>query len=136
VVSRPTEPNGGESGYALLTALLVIFLLSIALSLLAASLQLRMRIVREDAETVILSGLSDAAVAEAVANLAASAYYSGSPEHTFGDGKITSTVEPESPGLFNVVATATYAGRKRAVQVEIFRAPGVAHVRRWRRLAS
>ncbi len=125
-----------ESGYALLTALLVIFLLSIALSLLAASLQLRMRIVREDAETVILSGLSDAAVAEAVANLAASAYYSGSPEHTFGDGKIASTVEPESPGLFNVVATATYAGRKRAVQVEIFRAPGVAHVRRWRRLAS
>ena len=59
--------------------------------------QLRMRIVREDAETVILSGLSDAAVAEAVANLAASAYYSGSPEHTFGDGKIASTVEPESP---------------------------------------
>jgi len=137
LVKRASGGNRGESGYALLTALLVIFLLSIALSLLAASLQLRMRIVREDAETVILSGLSDAAVAEAVANLAASGYYySGSPEHTFGDGKITSTVEPESPGLYNVVATATYAGRKRAVEVEIFRAPGVARVRRWRRLAS
>jgi hypothetical protein len=33
-----------------------------------------------------------------------------------------------------VVATATYAGRKRTVEAEVFRAPGVARVSRWRRL--
>jgi type II secretory pathway pseudopilin PulG len=129
------RPAGkAESGFALLTALLVIFLLSIALALLAASLQIRMRLVREDAETVILSGLADAAVAEAVANLAQSASYSGTPVHDFGQGKIQSQVQPVSPGIFDVVATATYAGRTRAVEAEVFRAPGVARVRRWRRL--
>jgi hypothetical protein len=124
----------GEAGYALLTAALVIFLLSVALGLLAGSLQLRLRLVREDAESVILSALSDAAVAEAVANLAQSADYPGSPEHAFGGGKIASRVTPASPGIFDVIATATYGSRHRTVQAEVFRAPGTARVRSWRRL--
>lgn len=123
----------GESGFALMMALVVILLLSIALGLLAASLQLRLRLVREDAESVILSALSDAAVAEAVANLARSAYYSGSPEHAFGGGKIASRVEPAGAGIFEVIATAGFAGRTRTVEAEVIRAPGTARVRRWRR---
>ena len=125
-----------EAGFALLMALLVLFLLAIALSLLATSLQIRMRLAREDAESVILGGLSDAAVAESLANLAQSAYYSGSPAHDFGDGKIGSEVTPVSPGVFNVVATATYASRKRAVQALVVRGPGYARVQRWRRLTG
>lgn len=126
----------GEAGFGLLTALMVLFLLSVALTLLAGSLQLRMRLVREDAQTVILTALSDAAVAEAVANLAQDAGYRGAPEHEFGQGTIaTEVTQPHGPGLFDVVATASYAGRKRKVEAEVFRAPGaVAHVRRWRRL--
>lgn len=125
----------GEAGYALLTALLVLFLVSIALSLLAASLQVRMRLVKQDGETVILTALADAAVAEAVANLAHTPNYKGSPERKFGDGKIASEVTSLGPGLYDVVATARYADRKRVVQAEVFRAPGgIARVRRWRRL--
>ena len=124
----------GEAGYALLTATLVIFLLSIALGLLAESLQLRLRLVREDGESVILSALADAAVAEAVANLAQSASYSGSPEHEFGGGEISSQATSMGPGLFEVTATATYRNRKRMVEAEVFRASGTARVRRWRRL--
>jgi len=124
----------GESGYALLTSLLVIFLLSIALALLGGSLQLRMRLVREDGQSVILSALSDAAVAEALANLAQSASYSGSPEHGFGGGKIASEVEPLGLGIFEVTATARYASRTRVVEAEVLRAPGIARVRRWHRL--
>jgi hypothetical protein len=124
----------GESGYAVMMALVVILLLSIALDLLAASLQLRLRLVREDAESVILSALSDAAVAEAAANLAQSAYYSGSPEHEFGGGKIASRVQPASSGIFEVIATSAYAGRTRTVEAEVVRAPGTARVRRWRRV--
>ena len=123
-----------ESGFALLSALLVIFLLSIALGLLAASLQIRLRLVREDAESVILTALSDAAVAEAVANLARSASYSGSPEREYGGGKIASQVTQLSPGIYKVTATAAYSSRRREVEAEVVRAPGTARVRRWRRL--
>jgi len=123
-----------ESGFALLSALLVIFLLSIALGLLAASLQIRLRLVREDAESVILTALSDAAVAEAVANLARSASYSGSPEREYGGGKIASQVTQLSPGIYKVTATAAYSSRRREVEAEVVRAPGTARVRRWLRL--
>ncbi|HKI06614.1 MAG TPA: hypothetical protein VKK31_31850 [Thermoanaerobaculia bacterium] len=120
-----------ESGYAVLTSLLVIFLLAVALALLAGSLQLRMRLARQDGQSVILSALSDAAVAEAVANLARSASYSGSPKHEFGGGVIASEATSVGSGVFRVVATAKYAQRERVVEVEVFRAPGVARVHRW-----
>ena len=112
----------------------MIFLLSIALALLAASLQLRMRLVREDAQTVILTALSDAAVAETLANLVQSPDYPGAPEHELGQGTISTKVESLGPGLYDVIAVAKYSGRTRTVEAEIFRAPGIAHVRRWRRL--
>jgi type II secretory pathway pseudopilin PulG len=125
----------GESGYALLTALVVILLLAIALGLLAGSLQLRLRLVREDAENVLLSALSDAAVAETLAHLTQSPDYPGSPEREFGGGKIASRVLPLGAGFYNVVATATYGYRTRTVEAEVFRPPGkTARVRRWRRL--
>ncbi|MBW8874073.1 MAG: hypothetical protein JF614_03855 [Acidobacteria bacterium] len=128
------RPRRGEAGFGLLMALMVVLLLSIALALLAASLQLRMRLVREDAQTVVLTALADAAVAEAVANLAQNPGYAGAPAHDFGHGKIATQVNSLGPGLFDVVATATYAGRARTVEAEVFRAPGIARVRRWRRL--
>jgi hypothetical protein len=134
VVTELKSFRRGEAGYGLLTALLVLFLLSVALALLAGSLQLRMRLVREDAQTVILTALSDAAVAEAVANLVQSPDYQGAPEHEFGQGKIATQVQSRGPGLFDVIAVATYAGRTRTVEAEVFRAPGIARVRRWRRL--
>jgi hypothetical protein len=136
VVSVPRSRKSrkpGESGYALLTALLVIFLLSIALALLAASLQLRMRLVSEDGVSVTLSALSDAAVAETLANLAQSGSYTGSAEHDFGGGRIGSEVVPLGPGVYDVVATAKYSRRRRVVEAVVFRAPGSAQVQRWRR---
>jgi hypothetical protein len=124
-----------ERGYALLATVLVVFLLSIALALLGASLQLRMRLVREDGKTVILGALSDAALAETLAKLAQSASYSGSPEHELGGGRIGSRVKLLDAGIYDVVATATFGGRSRVVQAEVVREPGKARVRFWRRLA-
>jgi type II secretory pathway pseudopilin PulG len=134
VVSAPRSYKSGESGYALLTALLVIFLLSIALALLAASLQIRMRLVREDGASVTLSALSDAALAESLANLAQSGSYTGSEEHDFGGGRIRSGVVLLSPGVYDVVAIAKYGQRRRVVEALVFRAPGYVQVQRWRRL--
>lgn len=115
-------------------ALLVLFLVAVSLALLAGSLQLRMRLVREDAESVILSGLSDAAVDEAVAGIAQDISYPGAPKHDFGNGTIASKVESAGPGLYNVMATAVYAGRQRVVEAEVFRSAGEVYVRHWRRL--
>ena len=121
-----------ERGYAMLSTMMVLFLLSIALALLGASLQLRMRLARQDGQSVRLEALSDAAVAEALAHLAQSADYPGSPEHAFGGGHIESRVEPLGGGVFDVVATATFASRKRVVEAEAVRQPGMARVRFWR----
>ena len=115
-------------------ALLVLFLVSVSLTLLAFSLQIRMRLVREDAESVILSALSDAAVDEAVASLALDASYTGAAQHDFGKGKIGSKVESLGPGLYDVVATAAYDGRKRVVDAQVFRSAGEVYVRNWRRV--
>jgi type II secretory pathway pseudopilin PulG len=126
----------GESGYALVTALLVVLLLSIALALLASSLQLRMRLVRQEADALALQALSDAALAETLARLAESSYFHGVNEHPLGGGAIRSDVQFIAPGRFRVVATATLAGRERAVEAEVRRSPGRARVVRWRRLAD
>ena len=117
-------------------ALLVLFLVSISLALLAGSLQLRMRLVREDAETIILSGLSDAAVDEAMAGIAQDAEYTGAPPHDFGGGKIETQVQTSSPGLYNVIATATYDGRNRAVEATVVRNAGGVSISRWRRITG
>lgn len=126
--------EGDEKGYALVTALLVIFLLAVALGLLATSLQIRLRTTMEDGQRVVLSALSDAAIAEAVANLAQNADYPGAPKHRFGGGEISSRIEPVSANVFRLVATATYKGRQRVVEATVFRVAGDTSVSRWRRL--
>lgn len=124
----------GESGTAMVMALLVLFLVSVSLTLLAFSLQIRMRLAREDAESVILSALSDAAVDEAVAGLALDPSYTGATQHDFGKGKIESKIESLGPGLYDVVAAAAYDGRKRVVDAQVFRSAGEVYVRNWRRV--
>ncbi|MFL6196316.1 MAG: hypothetical protein ACJ75H_19195 [Thermoanaerobaculia bacterium] len=128
----------GESGYALVMALLVIFLVSVSLALLAASLQIRLRLEAENGETVILSGLSDGALAETLANLAEDRFYTGLPEHDFGKGRISSTVESldAESRLFSVRATATYRQRRRVVEARVVRGIGSARVVRWRRVVE
>jgi hypothetical protein len=126
-----------ESGYALVVALMVVFLVSISLALLAASLQIRLRTEGEGGETVILSALSDGAVAESLANLAEDASFPGISDKALGNGRIRSTVEPlDGERNFRVLATATYRQRRRVVEVEVLRDPGVARVIRWRRVVE
>lgn len=114
----------GQAGYALLTALLVLLLVSVSLALLAASLHLRMRLARQEAETVNLVTLADGALAETLAHLYAEAGFQGVPEHPLGRGKIKSQVTGSGAGRYTVVATATYAGKERSVQAEVVRTEG------------
>jgi hypothetical protein len=118
-------------------ALLALFLVATSLALLAGSLQLRMRLVKEDAETVILSGLSDGAVDEAMAEISQDADFTGAPSHPFGNGKIETQVQRSGSSLYQVIATAIYDGRKRAVEATVIRDPdGGVTLSRWRRIAG
>ena len=132
-IRRAHRGKRGESGYALLAALVVLFLLSTALALLGTSLQLRIRLVRDDGQKVILGALSDAALAEALAKLAQSADFEGSPEHDFGGGRIASRATSLGPGSYRVVATAAFGGRKSVVEAAVLREPGRARVVSWAR---
>jgi type II secretory pathway component PulK len=134
-VSPDPVHRRGEAGAALILALLVLFLVSISLALLAGSLQLRMRLVREDAETVILAGLSDGAVDEAMAGIAQDADYTGAPSHPLGGGTIEILAQ-HSGDSYTVVATATYDRRRRAVEAFVTRNPDGVVLNRWRRITG
>jgi hypothetical protein len=123
-----------ETGFALASVLLAILLLSIGLALAAASLQLRMRLVRREAQSVTLTALSDAALAETLAELGEDANYPGVPDHGLGPGRLRSEVRRLSPGRYEVVATAIYAGRERIVEAVVLRPAGDSpRVVRWTR---
>jgi hypothetical protein len=129
---RRREPR--DAGFALASVLLAILLLSIGLALVAASLQLRMGLIRQEARSITLTALADAALAETLAELSADAFFHGVPEHELGPGRLRSEVRFLSPGRYQVVATAIYAGRRRTVEAEVLRPPGApARVVRWRR---
>jgi hypothetical protein len=129
-------PRRGESGTALVMALLVLFLLSVVLALLAESLQLRMRMARDEAESVAVNSLSDSALEEAMAALALDPNYRGENAHSFGGGTIETKVEPLSPGLYDITATAVYGGRHRVVEAQVFRGGGGVTLRHWRRVPT
>lgn len=139
----------GQSGYALLTALLVLLLVSVSLAILAASLQLRMRLARQEVETVNLMTLTDGALAETLAHLYVEPGFTGVPEHPLGRGQVKSQVTGSGVGRYTVVAVARYAGKERSVQAEVVRTEGTrldplgrprpvvrVRVTGWRRLAG
>ena len=122
-----------QGGYALLTALVILLLVSISLSLLAAALQVRLRLVQQEAEILQLGALSDAALAEALYNLTYDRNFTGKDEHDFGEGKISSEVKRIAAEQYRVRATAIYAGSERTVEAEVWRTYRGARVVRWRR---
>jgi type II secretory pathway component PulK len=122
-----------ERGYALLTALVILLLVSISLALLAGALQIRMRLIQQEAKILHLGALSDAALAEALYNLTYDRDFTGKDEHDFGGGKIASEVERIATEQYRVRAEATYAGEERMVEAEVVRTYRGARVIRWRR---
>jgi hypothetical protein len=129
-LSRPLWRR--EEGVALAITLLAIFLVALALAMLSLSLLVRMRAVREESQGIVLSTLSDAALAEAMAHLAADSGATGVAEHAFGSGRIRSQVIPLGGSSYRIVATARLGVRVRAVEVQAVRTPFLTQVTSWR----
>lgn len=124
----------GESGVAMLLTLVVLLLLGIALALIAGSLAHRLKLAQNDAETVILSALTDASIAEGLADLARNANSPGIPQHKFGAGSIESRITPLGSSSYTLIASALYGDRRRNVEAIVQRTPEEIRVVRWRRL--
>jgi len=122
----------GEEGVALAITLLAIFLVALALAMISLSLLVRMRAVREESQGIVLSALSDAALAEGVAHLATDSGSTGVAEHAFGSGKIGSRIIDLGGSSYRIVATARLGVRVRAVEAETVRGLGLVQVTSWK----
>lgn len=111
----------GERGYALLTALAVLTLVAVALTLLSGAVLVRLRQARHETAEVHRVALSDAAVAEALAALASDPDHPGASPHPFGGGTLASRVERVSTHRYRVLATAAWAGVEREVELDVAR---------------
>jgi hypothetical protein len=117
----------------MLVALIVVFLVSLAISLVGLSLEVRLRTARVEARGTTLTALCDAAVAEALAGLAAG-QTSGIAEHPFGSGTIGSQVQILAAQNYRITATASFAGKSRTVvATAVSNAQGTSVVH-WQRL--
>jgi hypothetical protein len=118
-----------------LVALVVVFLLSVALSLIGLSLAVRLRTAREEARGTALTALCDAALAEALAGVAAG-HSAGAVDHPFGSGSIGSQVEQIDAHHYRITATARYAGKGRTAVADVVRDLSGTRVVHWRRLSG
>jgi hypothetical protein len=130
----------GEAGQALLLALLVLFLASLAASLVAMDLGIRQRGMRDEAVRAHLRGLLDGALAEALALLAArqpvgeSADWIGAPGVRARSG---ARLGPRRGARVEVWVWASWAGRWAGAQAEVHQPPDEPpRVLAWRRLPA
>jgi hypothetical protein len=133
--SRRPGPAAADSGFALLVALFVVFLLSLSLSLIGLSLALRLRVARDEARGTMLTALCDAAIAETLADVAAGAF-GGVGEHPFGGGTIGSQVQKIAAQHYRITATAHFGSRARTVLADVVRDDQGTRVVHWQRLAG
>lgn len=121
-----------ERGYAIGIALVVLVLVGAAAAAIAVSLQLEARTSLQEARRIHLVALGDAALAEALAELAWSKGFQGAPEHGFGNGTIASTVRTLGANRVEIVATATHRGWERQVVAEVTTVGSVPALLSWK----
>ncbi len=92
-----------EQGYVLITALVVMALMMASGALLAASLQYRMWLLRQEVQGIHLTALTDAGLALALDRLSLSHFWDGLEEQTLGDGTFTVEVEMGDQAMTRVV---------------------------------
>ena len=126
-----------QAGHALLLALIVIVLVGVAGAVLTISLGLHLHVARDETQRIQLVAMSDAVVAESLAELAASPGFGGVSERDFGPGKVESTIQNISSSRRRIIATATLAsGRELRVAADVrFLSSGIV-VTSWQRLPA
>jgi hypothetical protein len=125
-----------EAGQALLMVTLVLLLLMLGIAMVDDALAARLRATRDESLRVELDALADAAMAEALANLAAGSSYPGAPAHPFARGVISSRVVWLGETRYEVSASGWLGARLRALRAEVDMPWGRPIVRSWRVLPA
>lgn len=126
------RPLRRPSGHALVLALVVLVLVGAAGTAIAVTLQLESRTSLQESRRIRLVALGDAALAEALAELDRNEGFRGAPEHRLGQGTIASSVRTLGLDRYEVVATATVAGRRRETRAEVDTSGPTPRVVGWR----
>ncbi len=100
-------------------ALTILVLVGAAASSIAIGLRLETRSSLQETRRIQLVALSDAAMAETLAELARNRRFAGVTERLFDKGTLASTVRPLGLDRYEIVTTARVTGRERRVRAEI-----------------
>ena len=111
--------------------MMVMILVAAAATMLATHYGFRARLVSQEARRIHLVALTDAAVAEALANLSDNSYFGGMPMRDFGGGRIASEIGSLPDERRTILATASYRGWTRKVRVQICLKIGSIEVESW-----
>ncbi|MCH9650550.1 MAG: hypothetical protein K0U98_20110 [Deltaproteobacteria bacterium] len=120
-----------DSGFAIVSTLLVMVLVAVSLTLVATALSLRLKAFDDGYQALKLTTLADAGLAEALGNLQADPAFPGFDEYDFGGGKVESTVTPMGGRRVEVVVTAKFRGRQRNTSAMVRLSNGNARVLSW-----
>ncbi|MGD2116157.1 MAG: hypothetical protein PVG07_13975 [Acidobacteriota bacterium] len=135
-VVRVGPPDRSERGQALVGALVAVVLVGAAFAVLAGLLIARMHRVRDEVRRTELTALADAAMAETLANLAASPVYPGVAERELDGGTIRSEVRHGAGGSFTIRVRAAYRGGVLAAEARGRQTPTGPRVTSWRRIPA
>ena len=129
--------RGRQSGHALLLALIIIVLVGAAGAVLTTTLGLHLHAARDETQRIQLVAMSDAAVAESLAELATSPGFGGVNKHDFGPGQIESSIQTVSASRRRIIATATLtSGRELRVAADVRILGSGIVVTSWQRLPA
>jgi hypothetical protein len=113
----------GERGYALLLALFALLTAELATLLAVSSLGIHLREVRDESEIIQLTAITDAAMAETLAELARSPAHRGLSRRPFADGWIESRVT-RIGGRYRLEARGGLGHREQHIEADAVRLGG------------
>ena len=120
-----------QSGHVLLVVMIILLLVASAASMIAAHFGFRARQASQESRRIHLVAMTDAAIAESLANLDESSGYRGVPEREFGGGSIASEITSLGDNRQLILATARYRGWDRQVQMRVELTTGGLVVETW-----
>lgn len=129
--TSPMSTRNGESGQALLFALLALLIASMAAAFVAEDLMLRERAMQDEAARQHVRALLDGALADSLARLAD--HRSIEEEQSWGGGRIdVERIDGETENVIYLRVRAEYAARRGAAEARVLLFP--VTVLSWRRI--
>lgn len=125
-----------QTGHALLVAMIIVLLVASAATMVAAQFGYRAQLISQESRRIHLVAMTDATIAESLANLSQSSSYAGVPEREFGGGTIGSEITSLPDSRRQILATASYRGWERRALARVRIESGGLVVEAWSALPT